>query len=142
MQTTTKIQERRKQRGSGDLSGSRLGVAKSKLDFDKYTYRWINDAPARIYALTVEDDWDVVNNDGVKDDSADLGNAVSQIVGSKADGSPLKAYLCRKLRTFYDEDQADKAKALDWQLEQLRRGNAKDGSEQSDYIPSTGISMR
>ena len=132
-------QRRRKERGGGELTGRRLGVAKSRLDFEQFKYRWINDAPARIHAMTKEDDWDVVTNDGVKDDSADLGSAVSQIVGTAPDGSALRAYLCRKPRRFYDEDQADKSAALDRQLEQLRRGNDRAGGSQSDYVPNSGI---
>jgi hypothetical protein len=134
-------QRRRKQRDGGELTGKRLAVTKSSLDFTRFVYRWINDAPARLFAKTKEDDWDVVTNDGVKDDSADLGNAVSQIVGTAPDGSALKAYLCRKPRTFYDEDQKDKSRDLDKQLEQLRRGNDRAGGSQADYIPSTGIRM-
>lgn len=141
MNTTRReeVQTRRKQRGGGELEGRRLGIVKSKLDFDNFVYRWVNDAPSRLFAKTKEDDWDVVRNDGVKDDSADLGNAVSQIVGTAPDGSALKAYLCRKPRKFYDEDQADKSAALDAQLEQLRRGNDRSGASQSDYVPHSGI---
>lgn len=130
---------RRKERGGGELTGKRLAVNKSRLDFENFKYRWINDAPARLHAKTKEDDWDVVTNDGVKDDSADLGNAVSQIVGTAPDGSALRAYLCRKPRRFYDEDQADKSAALDRQLEQLKRGLDRSGGSQSDYVPNSGI---
>ena len=139
-QTETQ-QRRRKSRDSGELTGRRLAVAKSSLDFTRYVYRWVNDSPARLYAMTKEDDWNVVMNDGVKDDSADMGNAVSQIVGSKPDGSALVAYLCRKPRKFYDEDQKEKSIELDKQLEQLRRGNDRSGGSQADYIPSSGIKM-
>lgn len=142
MTTTQHKNERRKKRGGGELTGTRLGVAKSKLDFEKFVYRWVNDTPGRMHAKTVEDDWDVVMNDGVKEDATDLGNAVSQIVGTAPDGKPLKAYLCRKPRGYFDEDQADKSKGLDEQLNQLRRGNDRAGGSQSDYIPSTGISMQ
>ena len=132
---------RRKDRDSGELTGTRLAVVKSKLDFDNFAYRWINDSPARLYSKTKEDDWDVVMNDGVKDDNTDLGNAVSQIVGTAPDGSALKAYLCRKPRTYYDDDQADKSKQLDDQLSELRRGKDRSGGSQSDYVPNTGIRL-
>lgn len=142
--TTTRreeVQTRRKQRDGGELEGRRLGVARSKLDFVNFAYRWVNDNPARLYAKTQEDDWDIVSNDGVKIDGADLGNAVSQVVGTKPDGSPLLAYLCRKPRKYFDEDQADKAAELDKQLAELRRGNDRSGAAQSDYVPSSGIRM-
>lgn len=133
---------RRKQRGSAVI-GKRLGVNKTLLDFERYVYRWINDAPARIMAMTKDDDWDIVRQGGdiVKDDNADLGDAVAQVVGTKPDGSAMMAYLCRKPRKFYDEDQADKQAALDEQLAQMKRGLGRDGSAQGDYVPHSGISL-
>jgi len=138
-----KEQRRRKQRDGGDVVGKRLAVNKSQLDFDRFVYRWINDDPARIYGKTKEDDWDIVKNNGgiVKDDSADIGDAVSQVVGSKPDGSPKVAYLCRKPVQFYDDDQWLKQADLDEQLSQLRRGMSRDGGANSDYVPSSGISL-
>lgn len=136
------VRERRRQPGSGDVIGRRLAVRKSEMDFQNYRYRWINDHEARFMAKTKEDDWDLVMNAGVKDDSADLGNAVSQIVGSKPDGSALRAYLCRKPKKWWEDDQAEKQAALDEQLNQLRRGNDRAGGSQSDYIPAAGIKIQ
>jgi hypothetical protein len=135
------LERRRKGRESGEMTGGRLGVLASSLDHEKYVYRWINDAPGRIHGKTQEDDWDVVMKTGVKEDSADLGNAVSEIVGSKPDGSPLRAYLCRKPRKFYDEDQAEKNRDLDRQLADMKRGRDRSGASQADYVPHSGISM-
>lgn len=134
--------ERRRKIGTGETTGRRLGVLKSALDFNQFKYRWMNDNEARIMAKTREDDWDFVKKEGVKEDSADMGNVVSQIVGSKPDGSVLKAYLCRKPKKWWMEDQAEKQAALDEQLAQLRRGNDRSGSAQSDYIPTTGIKIQ
>lgn len=133
-------QQRRKQRGG--VIGRRLGVNESLLDFDHFAYRWINDDPARIFSKTKEDDWDLVHQDGseIKGES-DEGSAISQVVGTKPDGSPLRAYLCRKPKPYYEEDQAEKQRELDEQLAQMRRGNARDGSSQSDYVPHGGISI-
>lgn len=131
---------RRRQFSSAQLA-ARLGVSPALLDSVRYAYRWINDDDrSRLHAKTQEDDWDIVHNDGsAKEDTADLGTAVSRIVGTKKDGSPMRAYLCRKLMTYFDEDQKAKKAALDLQLADLRRGNSATGESQSDYIPSTGI---
>lgn len=136
-------QRRRRRKDKGEVIGRRLGVNKSMLDFKKFAYRWINDDPARIMAKTKEDDWDIVTNQGgvVKEDSADLGAAVTQVVGTFANGEPKLAYLCRKPIKFYQEDQAEKQKELDKQLTELRRGADRDGKPNADYIPHSGIKM-
>ena len=66
---------------------------------------------------------------------------MSQVVGTHADGSPMMAYLARKPKAFYDEDQAEKMAELDEQLNQLRKGNDKSGEAYSDYVPSGGIQI-
>ncbi len=132
--------ERRK-RVDMDTVGKRLAVNKSMLDYDKFAYRFINDAPARLFRMTQQDDWDIVKNDGgiVKQDSTDLGDAVSVIVGTKPDGSALRAFLCRKPKKYFDEDKKKKQTDLDEQLAQLRRGNSAAGELQGDYVPRGGI---
>ena len=80
-----------------------------------------------------------MNEGGVKEDTTDLGNAVSYIVGTNKDGSPMRAYLCRKPKSYFDEDQAAKHAELEQQLAELRRGNDRDGQTQSDYVPTSGI---
>ncbi len=135
--------ERRRRRAASVQTGQRLAVNESMLDKSRFAYRWINDSPARIMMMTKEDDWDIVTNEGgvVKDDSTDLGNAVSVVVGANPDGSPLRAYLCRKPKTYWDEDQAAKGAGLDEQLAQLRRGLDRSGASQSDYVPNSGIRL-
>lgn len=134
--------ERRKQRGGGELEGGRLAVPASLLDKNRFKYRWINDNDARMFVKTKEDDWEVVARDGKLCESDDLGTAYSKVVGTKPDGKPLLSYLCRKRKAWYDEDQAEKSAELDRQMTELRRGNARDGSSQSDYVPASGIVMR
>jgi hypothetical protein len=111
------------------------------LDHSKFAYRFFNDEPGRLVGKTKHDDWDLIPNEGEKEDSTDLGSMVSVVVGAKPDGSPKRAYLARKLKTFYDQDKADEQKTLDQQLAELKRGKARDGSSQSDYVPNSGISM-
>lgn len=135
---------RRRRKNKGEVIGRRLGVNKSSLDFKKFAYRWTNDDPARIMAKTKEDDWDIVMDtiDGaVKEDSADLGAAVTQIVGTFPNGEAKLAYLCRKPIKFYEEDQADKQAELDKQLQELRRGADRGGKAQADYVPHSGIKV-
>jgi hypothetical protein len=134
------LPERRK-RTETDMTGKRLAVRNDLLDFDKFKYRYINDSDTRLYQLTRQDDWEVMTQDGqaLKPDSTDMGSAVSIPVGTRPDGSPMRAYLCRKLRRFYEDDQKMKQTELDEQLAQLRLGNSAKGEGQGDYVPSGGI---
>lgn len=134
------LPERRK-RTDIDMTGKRLAVRNDLLDFDKYQYRWINDADVRLFKLTKQDDWEVMTPDGaaLKDDNSDLGAGVSIPVGTKPDGSPMRAYLCRKLKRFFDEDQKMKQTDLDEQLARLRAGKDAKGADMGDYTPSGGI---
>jgi hypothetical protein len=133
----------RRRRDDLDLVGRRLAVNRAMLDHGRFEYRYVNDDPARLHRFTVQDDWDVVSNDGgiVKADATDMGDAVSVVVGTKPDGSPLRAYLCRKPKKFYDEDQRKKQTELDEQLKRLRNGKSAEGEAQGDYIPRGGISI-
>lgn len=135
---------RQKRTGQGYLYGKRMGCNPELLDHNRFRYRWINDEQgARLLQKTQHDDWDIVPNSGgeMKEDASDLGDAVSIVVGTHPDGSPKRAYLCRKPKQWYEEDQAEKQAELDEQLEQLRRGNDRAGANQSDYVPHSGISM-
>jgi len=131
----------RRRKAETAVAGIRLAVPESVLDHDRFEYRWLNDTPARIHAKTKDDDWDIVTRDGVKEASPDLSNAFRYVVGTNKDGSPLYAYLCRKPRNYFDDDQRTKHRHLDRQLEDLRRGNDREGTTQSDYVPAGGISI-
>jgi hypothetical protein len=134
------LPERRK-RAEIDTTGKRLAVRTDMLDFDKYKYRWINDSDVRLYRLTKQDDWEVMTQAGgaLKPEATDLGTAVSMPVGTKPDGSAMNAYLCRKLRRFYEDDQKMKQNELDEQLARLRAGKDAKGADMGDYTPSGGI---
>ena len=134
---------RRRRREGGNVTGRRLGVNEDMLDFTRFAYRWVNDDPARIQGKTVYDDWNIMTQEGgaLKEDATDLGSAVSMVVGTHPDGSPKRAYLCRKPRTYFEADQKEKQKELDEQLNQLRRGLDREGASQADYVPTSGISI-
>lgn len=142
MTTTQRKEQDRRRRKSATQTAGRLGINPELLDFKKYAYRFINDEPGRLVVKTKHDDWDVISNSGEKEDSTDMGDAVSIVVGTMPDGSPKRAYLCRKLKKFYEDDKAAEMAALDEQVNQLRRGNDRDGSTQSDYVPQSGIKFQ
>lgn len=140
--------ERRRRRSDPDaLTGRRLAVDTTKLD-SRYEYRWINDDPGRIEALTVHDDWDIVTDQDVKPGTDTPGSQVSTVVGTSANGAGKRAYLARKLKEFYQEDTAAKQRALDETDTALRRGTLASSTPETRamsghaYVPSGGITIR
>lgn len=131
-------QERRRKRGG--VQNKRIGYNLSQLDVNNYKYRVINDDPGRMYALTKEDDYAVVHQDGSDiTDQSEMGSAVCWEVGKHPNGSPKMAYLCRKKIEWYKADQEEKTREIERQIAEMRRGNDRNGASQSDYVPSTGI---
>jgi hypothetical protein len=113
---------RRRRADTSELRNMKLRVPKDLLD-PKYEYRWINDkSSGRIQDKTVHDDWDIVNTLGP--DKKEV--PVVRNVGSGEHGQPMKAYLCRKPKEFYEEDRAKAEEAITKREEGLRRGTTGD----------------
>jgi hypothetical protein len=108
-------QRRRRRESIGADRNMKLGLPGDFKDAN-FEYRWVNDRPGRVQQLYGED-WDVVPSD--KADSNSIGTTVER-VADKLSGE--KTVLMRKPKKFYEEDQAEKKKALDKVDESLRRG--------------------
>ena len=108
--------ERRRRAGMGLERSLKLHVPEDKKD-PNFEYRWINDTPGRIEAKTVHDDWDVVEKD--RD-----GNPWTERrpVGPGPDGRPIYGVLCQKRKEYYQDDQAEKMKAIKAQEDAMRVG--------------------
>lgn len=140
-------QERRRRRGDTIIMGTKLGVDRKFLD-PNYEHRWINDDGIRIEQLTVNDDWDLVEDPSKagKPDADGPGTKISKVV-NKGGG---RAYLARKPKTFYKEDQAAKGKVLDATMDSIKRGipqtaeGAAPLSQAHAYVPNgpSGIDIR
>lgn len=80
------------------------------LDLENYVYRWVNDENSRIRQLTKADDYDFVPagelGEGFDRDNTDSESAdrLRMTVGTHKSGAPLYAYLLRKPRAFWEED--------------------------------------
>lgn len=123
-----------------------MGVPRSKLSVqgmeEGYVYRWFNDHGGRIQQATqagYEFAKDVTAGD-TGERNSDIGSKVSQLVGAKEDGSPLRAYLMRIKREWYLEDQTAKQADINETDESIRHGQiGKEHGDGHTYIPSTGI---
>jgi hypothetical protein len=141
MARSDEIKAQRRRRTDNLGAKQNLGVT-APLD-PAYEYRWVNDTGVRVHQKTQQDDWDIVRQDGgiVKEDASDLGSAVSVVVGGKADGSPMRAYLCRKPKESAAEDRAAK-EARRREVDEQIRGGAVSGPGAATgpqfYVPGTG----
>lgn len=142
-------EERSRRRRREDIGTGRLRNLAINGDLDpRYTYRWINDDPGRVHALTVNDDWDVVTHEQINDrDAKDkgTGSGVERIV-DKVTGK--RAILVRKPLEYYQADKAKEQEALDDLETAIKRGaSTSPESLQAQepgkaYIPQGGIVIK
>jgi hypothetical protein len=121
-----------------------LGVPRLKLqaeDRPGYQRRWLNDKGTRIDDA-LKAGYQFVTVDG-KEDSSDVGNRISRLVGVQEGGQPMRAYLMEIPETWYREDQAAKQAQIDKIDSQIRRGEPDGQKVGADgrYVPSPGIKI-
>lgn len=128
-----------------------LGTPEMKLTAENregYVRRWFNGKGNRLSRAQqagytfVEDDTFI--GEGAESRNSDIGSAVSQIVGTNEDGSPLRAYLMEIRREWYEEDQAAKQAAIDEREDAIRNGSVNDeqGRQDNRYVPREGIKFQ
>lgn len=124
-----------RRRRSDDYNGFflRLGIDDYFKNPD-YVFRWFNDDRGKLEDRTTRDDWDFVTDDRLVNGSRENGvdTRVRRQVGSRSDGMPMYAYLCRKLKSYQDEDEARKSDA--------RRARKEDMVLTQDTAASGGVS--
>lgn len=145
--------ERRRRKNTGNVPGLKLGIDETALgmDRDKFAYRFINDKPGRVQNLTVNDDWDLVDDASkvASPTNADEGTHVSFHAGLGDYGRPMRTVLVRKPKQWYEDDQREKQKPLDDIDRDLRRGTAHKNAPEAaaiagehGYVPDGYISIR
>lgn len=133
--------ERRRQRGANVVRGQKLTVSEAHLDRENYAHRWINDDGSRIDQMTKDDDWDLMRDPSkvAKPDSDDMGGMISKIVGRNENGVPMRAYLARKPKQFYEEDQRDKRQSIEQTMAAIKRGVPQTEAQplgEHGYVPN------
>lgn len=98
----TATERRRREPGTlNRMASLKLAVPENiRKANEGYNLRWSNDSDNRIYARTVQDDWEKV--DGLD----------PRPVGTDQHGKPILAYLLRKRTEYWDKDQQEKLDAL------------------------------
>lgn len=145
MGRSEQIAQERRRRNTDALGGKRrrLAVDESKLDRENFTYRFANDAGNRIHDLTVNDDWEVVQDrDGELNQSAADGAQVAVRAGVDEGGKSMRSVLLRKPKAYHDADVAATQRRIDDTETSLRAGAAPGASgDGTTYIPKDGISL-
>lgn len=134
--------EKKKRRRRDDMSLSRhdrLAVPENAKD-PNYQYRWVNDSPGRIHALTQMDDYDVVTEEELSGQEYDgEGTPVRRALGFGPGGDEYHAYLCKKPREYYEADKAKEQEAIAEVEKAAEQGVApgEDGLTSADhaYVP-------
>lgn len=133
---------RRRKRGTNDTSFAlKLGVG---FEMDpNYEYRWINEGiDGQRLSDKHGDDWDTVTKEGAASDG--VGGAVRRAVGANAAG-PIYAYLCKKPKDWYENDQAERQKRNDKLMTAIKEGRDPTGSGKglsaSDNVHGDGASL-
>lgn len=101
--------------------------------------RFCNDDGANLTKRTRQD-WDFVSYQGgkvgEKDNSQNLGDAYSVVVGKTDSGSPITAYLMCKEKDWYEDDQKMKQEVVDEVDNEIKAGRI--GKVEKSYQPKDG----
>lgn len=127
------IDTSRERRMEGTLNrrhSKRLGIfTEDQLD-PEYSYRWVNDELNRIPLMRAFC-YDICGYDAVKgyvptDTESESDGCIRMICGRLENGKPKYTYLMRKLRVWYDEDQAKIAAKRQALMDGIPEGNIPD----------------
>lgn len=139
-------EERTRRRRREDLGNVRHRNLAVDGEMDpNFVYRWINDDPGRVHALTVNDDWDAVSSGQLgsrTDKDKGVGSNVERVV-EKTTGK--RAILVRKLKDHYVEDKAKEQRQIDELDASIKQGRPTASPEglssqgANAYVPSGGI---
>lgn len=128
-----------------------IGSARQQLTTEEregYHRHWINDVGDRIekalaggYTFIPKAGFKA--GEGPEQGHTDLGSVVSKIVGTKANGEPLRAYRMEIPIDWYRADQERKHEPTRELMREISRGkvSAQDGDTSHRYIPEEGIDI-
>lgn len=132
-------QQRRRREDTG-LSRRRNLAVSGEMD-PNFTYRWVNDDPGRMHALTVADDWEVVVTDQKGPRDVNLGTGAERIVDRR---TGKRAVLLRKRKDYYVDDKRKEQAQIDETEKSIKRGQLKSETGQPEvggYVPQGAISV-
>lgn len=138
--------ERRRRKDMSVNAHLRFSIPDHLRDDKAYRYHWLVDRPGRIEMKTKHDDWDFVEEPELASDGRQTGagTRIERHAGTDQFGNPLRAFLVRKKREYYEEDKAKDQADLDKRMAAIKSGKPvnKDGqtiAQDGSYVPQGGI---
>lgn len=108
--------------------------------FEGYVTRWFNDQDDRIqraiaagYEFVPRDDVKQVGDKDVANGNTDMNSMVSRVVGRTVDNQPIRAFLMKLRKEWYEADKAKKEETNKLVDEAIRAGTAGGASIQNQY---------
>lgn len=114
-----------------------LAVDESALDRENFEYRWVNDDPMRVHNLQTQDVWETVSGPGYQPGKD---GQVEVMTGKDDQGAPVRGYLMRKPKVYFEEDKAGKRENIEQKMKQIARAE-DEASVQNSYAPNGGIKV-
>jgi len=127
---------------------SKLTIPKDLIDDLRFQGRWAVDRPGRLQAAQdggynfVQDPTMTVEVGEGTDGRDKMSTAVCRVVGTHPDGTPMKAYLMKIRREWYEKDQREKQAEIDKTDESIQKGTVASQPGDKRYIGSQGITYK
>lgn len=140
---------RKKTQKQGKRERVPFGANRQKLsvrqDFPGYVLRWVNDTESRLveaeeggYEFVLKSELGERLGEGqIHQENTDLNSRVSKVV-SKGTNQPIRAYLMKIKKAWYDKDQKEKLKVTNQVDEAILRGRAGGAAIENQYTPKQG----
>jgi hypothetical protein len=108
--------------------------------FDGYVTRWFNQQDDRIdralaagYEFVDRDDVKKVGDKDIANGNTDMNSKVSRVVGRTAENQPIRAFLMKIPKAWYDADQAKKEETNRLVDEAVRAGTVGGADIKNQY---------
>ena len=133
--------QRRRTRAVGNDHRQKLGLSQDAMErlCPSYELRWTNDVGDRVTSRYNEDwdyvSWDEIGSTPGQDSmtSEGVGDRVNKVVGTGEHGRPIRAYLMKKRKEWYEDDQSAKEEQIASKEASMFRGEHEGAGNQ--YIP-------
>jgi len=144
----TNIREDRTKRVPLGALRSKLTIPKDLIDDARFQGRWVVDRPGRLESAQaggynfVQDSTMTVEVGEGTDGRDKMSTAICRTVGTHEGGVPMKAYLMKIRREWFEKDQREKQAEVDRTDKAIQEGAIASQPGDKRYIGSQGITYK